>query len=94
MLNLPWLRLGILPIRVRHDMTLCGFWIFDDREVQVETYSAAIRIIQPREVAMYAKVFDHYAKRAVYGQEARNLIDQALKELGDGSAPGNFRKLR
>jgi hypothetical protein len=29
--RLPRLRLGILPTRVRHYMTFCGFWIFDNR---------------------------------------------------------------
>lgn len=93
LLKFPWLRLGILPTGVRHYMTLCGFWIFDDREVQVETYSAAVRITQPREVAMYAKIFDHYAKRAVYGQKAVNLINQVLDSFGEGPMSSNLRKL-
>jgi transcriptional regulator with XRE-family HTH domain len=76
--RLPRLRLGILPTRVRHYMTFGGFWIFDDREVQIETYSAAVRITQPREIALYAKVFEHYSRRAVYGQQAAGLISQAI----------------
>jgi transcriptional regulator with XRE-family HTH domain len=79
--SLPRLRLGILPTLVRHYMTFCGFWIFDDREAQIETYSAAVRITQPGEIAMYAKVFEHYAGRAVYGQQARGLISQAIADL-------------
>jgi transcriptional regulator with XRE-family HTH domain len=82
--SLPRLRLGILPTLVRHYMTFCGFWIFDDREAQTETYSAAIRITQPREIAMYAKVFEHYSRRAVYGQQARDLISQAITDLARG----------
>ena len=78
---LPRLRLGILPARTRHYMTFCGFWIFDDREVHMETYSAAVRVTQPREIAMYAKVFEHYSRRAVYGQQARDLISQAIADL-------------
>lgn len=77
----PRLRLGILPALARHYMTFCGFWIFDDREAQIETYSAAVRITQPREIAMYAKVFEHYSRRAVYGQQARDLISQAIAAL-------------
>jgi transcriptional regulator with XRE-family HTH domain len=76
--RLPRLRLGILPTRVRHYMTFGGFWIFDDREVQLETYSAAVRITQPSELALYAKVFEHYSRRAVYGQQARDLISLAI----------------
>ena len=79
--RLPRLRLGILPTRVRHYMTFCGFWIFDDREAQIETYSAAVRITQPSELAMYAKVFEHYSRRAVYGQQARSLIGLAIEDL-------------
>jgi transcriptional regulator with XRE-family HTH domain len=84
--QLPRLHFGVLPTRVRHYMALGGFWIFDDREVQMETYSAAVRISQPREIAMYAKVFEHYSKRAVYGQQARDVISRALAELGEGES--------
>lgn len=94
LLKFSWLRLGVLPTRARHYMTLCGFWIFDDREAQVETYSAAVRITQPREVAMYTKVFDHYAKRAVYGREAVNLINRALGGHEESPMTSNLQKLR
>jgi transcriptional regulator with XRE-family HTH domain len=79
--QLPRLRLGVLPTRVRHYMTFGGFWIFDDREAQLETYSAAVKITQPSELAMYAKVFEHYSRRAVYGQQARDLIGLAIEDL-------------
>ena len=65
-------------------MTFCGFWIFDDREAQIETYSAAVRITQPREIAMYAKVFEHYSSCAVYGEQARDLISQVITDLARG----------
>lgn len=89
----PRLRLGILPTLVRHYMTICGFWIFDDREAQIETYSAAVRITQPREIAMYAKVFEHYSRRAMYGQQARDLISQAITALGEGLISSNLEQL-
>jgi transcriptional regulator with XRE-family HTH domain len=79
--RLPRLRLGILPTATRHYMTFCGFWIFDNRVVQLETYSAAITVTQPREIAMYAKVFEHYSGRALYGQQARDLISQVMADL-------------
>lgn len=90
--RLPRLRFGILPTRVRHYMTFCGFWIFDDREVQIETYSAAVRITQPREIALYAKVFEHYSRRAVYGQQARELISRAAADLAEATIPSNLGK--
>jgi hypothetical protein len=65
-------------------MTFCGFWIFDDPGTQTETYSAAVRITQPREIATSAKVFEHYSSRAVHGQQARDLISQAITDLVRG----------
>jgi transcriptional regulator with XRE-family HTH domain len=91
--RLPRLRLGILPTRARHYMTFCGFWIFDDREVQIETYSAAVRIRQPREIALYAKAFEHYSRRAVYGQQARDLISQVIADLAADPNLSNLGKL-
>jgi len=82
--SLPRLRLGILPTLVRHYMTFCGFWIFDDREAQLETYSAAVGITKPSEIALYAKVFEHYSRRAVYGEQASDLISQAIADLAAG----------
>jgi hypothetical protein len=87
--RLPRLRLGILPTGTRHYMTFGGFWIFDNRVVQLETYSAAITITQPREIAMYSKVFQHYSGRAVYGQQARDLISGAIADLASDGMPSN-----
>jgi transcriptional regulator with XRE-family HTH domain len=80
-MDYPHVRLGILPTHVRQYMPLCEFWITDNTEVEIETYSAILRIEQPSEVAVYTKVFDHYAHQAVYGKRARQLIEQALREL-------------
>jgi hypothetical protein len=33
---------------------------------------------------MYGKVFEHYSRRAVYGQEARGVISQAIADLAKG----------
>jgi len=90
--RLPRLRFGVLPTRTRHYMTFCGFWIFDNRVVQLETYSAAITVTQPREIAMYAKVFEHYSGRALYGQQARDLISQAIADSGENCISSNSGK--
>jgi transcriptional regulator with XRE-family HTH domain len=79
-------RIGILPMAARQYMPLCEFWILDDRLVETETYSAAVRIEQPSEIAIYAQVFDHYAQTAVYGDQARELIRAALDELQQQTA--------
>ena len=58
-----------------------GFIMIDDRDVEVETFSAIIRVTQPHEIAVYAKVFDHYARLAVYHEQARALIMRAIHEV-------------
>ncbi|GAA0946442.1 helix-turn-helix transcriptional regulator [Nonomuraea longicatena] len=78
---LPGVRLGILPSRVRHYMALCEFWITDDACVEVETFSAILKIERPGEIAVYAKVFDHYAQQAVYGESSRDVIHEMLRDL-------------
>jgi transcriptional regulator with XRE-family HTH domain len=79
-------RIGILPAAARQYMPLCEFWILDDTVVETETYSAAIRVERPAEIAMYARVFDHYSQCAVYGDEARALIRAAITDIEQQSA--------
>ncbi|MET8874205.1 helix-turn-helix transcriptional regulator [Nocardia sp. NPDC004604] len=87
-MDYPHVRLGILPAHVRQYMPVCEFWITDNTEVEIETYSAILRIEQPSEVAVYTKVFDHYARQAVYGRRARQLIERALGELRQHRSTG------
>lgn len=61
---------------------LHGFWIYDEDEVQVETLTASLTLAEPSEVRDYLGVFAHYAKAAVYGAEARALIERAAADLG------------
>jgi transcriptional regulator with XRE-family HTH domain len=79
--GLPNVHLGIVPDHARRYMPMCGFFIVDDRYVEVETFSAIARLTQPGEIAVYAKVFDRYARLAVYGGQARDLITRALSEF-------------
>jgi len=77
-LPLPGVKLGILPASTRLYMPMCGFIMVDDRDVEVETFSAIVRVTQPHEIAVYAKVFDHYARLAAYHDQARALITRAM----------------
>ncbi|MDX6743261.1 helix-turn-helix transcriptional regulator [Actinocorallia sp. A-T 12471] len=80
--SLARLHLGIIPTRAEHGfLPLHGFWILDDREVLVETFSAELKLTQPQEVATYGKVFAALAGSAVYGRAARDLITRATGEL-------------
>ncbi|WP_371786676.1 DUF5753 domain-containing protein [Streptosporangium subroseum] len=80
-LKFPVVQLGIIPNDVSHYPPLCDFWIMDDRAAETETYTASIKVTQPREVAMYAKVFDSLARSAVYGKAAQEIIQRALDSL-------------
>lgn len=80
--GLPSVSLGIIPARARMSIAPSNaFIIFDDRLVMTETYSAELRITQPREVAVYAKAFSWLSESAVLGRQARGLIRQAINEL-------------
>jgi transcriptional regulator with XRE-family HTH domain len=85
-LPLPQVHLGIIPMTARVYMPMCGFVIVDDRYVETETFSAIIKVTQPHEIAVYAKVFDHYARLAVYHDEAHALITQAIRHFEQSKA--------
>ncbi|WP_051580842.1 helix-turn-helix domain-containing protein [Pseudonocardia acaciae] len=81
--------LGIIPTTApRTLMPREGFWIFDETSVDVETWTAALTITQPREIAVYAKAFERLRRSAVYGREVRGLIANAVRELDTSEPPG------
>ena len=41
------------------------FWIFDDRQVNVELVSGWLTLAQPREIAMYSKAFSDLSDLAI-----------------------------
>lgn len=85
-MGLPRVRLGVLPTSTPQYMPLCEFWITDDSEVEIETYSAILRIEQPGEVAVYLRAFEHYSRQAVYGRPARALIERVLTDVRQHSS--------
>ncbi|MFI1731342.1 DUF5753 domain-containing protein [Streptomyces acidicola] len=81
-LELPGLRLRIIPSRA--ELALFpghAFSIFDDRQVKIETYSAGLNITDEAEVAAYRKAFAWLARSAVYGEEARRVIEEELRAI-------------
>lgn len=84
-LSLPRVRLGLVPAPTLYRVPTNQFIMFDDRMVHVETVSAELTITQPREIALYGKVFEELSKSAVYGQGARQLIMGRLSELRAGT---------
>ena len=57
--SLPSISLGIIPMGLGRDAMhpVEDFWIYDDRQVNVELVSGWLTITQPREIAMYAQTF-------------------------------------
>jgi transcriptional regulator with XRE-family HTH domain len=81
-MSLPRVQIGIIPATgERHSLTQGSFWIFDDSRVRIETVSASLTITQPRDIALYARIFDRLQQSAIYGREARQAISRALEEL-------------
>ncbi|MGW1781638.1 Scr1 family TA system antitoxin-like transcriptional regulator [Streptomyces sp. NPDC002143] len=81
-LERPGLKLGVIPARA--ELALYpghSFTIFDGRHVQVETFSAGLDVKDEREVAVYEKAFALLERSAVYGREARELVEAELAVL-------------
>src|SRR5713101_2173433 len=83
-MSLPRVSIGIIPSAgERHSLTQGSFWLFDDSRVRVETVSASLTITQPRDIALYARVFERLQRSAVHGRAARQLISRALRDVSD-----------
>ena len=75
--------LGVIPQGSRRSVwPLEAFYIFDDQRIAVETLTAKLNVIQPREISDYLKAFNELAKMAVYGPGARAIIGRAITDLG------------
>ncbi len=83
--GLPNVSLGIIPNNVDRSLMwpVETFFLFDNRQVNVELVSGYLTITEPREIAMYAKAFAELASSAVYGAEAKGIIIEALQALAD-----------
>jgi len=79
----PAVSLGVIPSGVigRPVWPLEAFTVFDDARVHVELLSAQVTITAPSEIVLYARAFDKLAGLAVYGDEARARITDAIDAL-------------
>lgn len=79
----PTVKLGIIGFGARYRAAFPshGFWLHDDELVNLETFSAEIRISNPSEIEVYAKVFDSLAGIASYGEAARQIIQRVIDDL-------------
>lgn len=81
---LPSVSIGIIPQNADRSglWPVEGFFLYDDKLVNVELISAHLSVVQKHELAMYAKTFSELAELAVYGPAARELITAAIESLG------------
>ena len=80
--TLTTIRFGVIPFEVQYPIApVHGFYVYDERVVHVENFTAVLRLTQPSEVAAYTKLFDQFAEVARYGAEARPIITRALADL-------------
>jgi hypothetical protein len=80
---LPSVSLGVIPFTAQRTMwPLEAFYLHDGTRSVVETLTAEVNVVQPRELADYRKAFEELTKMAVYGNAARALIDTAIDSLG------------
>ena len=82
--DLPSVSLGIIPMRINRTTIwpVEDFWIFDERQVNVELISGWLTITQPDEIAMYADTFARLTRLASHGATARRLVVNAIDALG------------
>ncbi|GIH27347.1 transcriptional regulator [Acrocarpospora phusangensis] len=72
---------GVIPLGAPHYPPLCDFWLLDDTAAETETYTAFLRVTQPGEVAVYARVFDSLARSAVHGEQAVEIVERHAAAL-------------
>jgi hypothetical protein len=79
----PAVSLGVIPSAVigRPVWPLEAFTVFDDARVHVELLSAQVTVTTPSEIVLYARAFEKLAGLAVYGDEARARITDAIGAL-------------
>ncbi|RDG36617.1 hypothetical protein [Streptomyces corynorhini] len=54
------------------------FYAIGDREVQVETLTAMVRVTNRSEIDVYLRAFARMARAALYGPQAKALIRKAV----------------
>ncbi|WP_129842939.1 helix-turn-helix transcriptional regulator [Streptomyces sp. RFCAC02] len=81
-MSLPNVSMGVIPLSApRRVWPLEAFYLFDGRQVSVETLTAALNITAPSEIETYAKAFSELSRIAAHGAAARNLITKVIDSL-------------
>lgn len=80
---LPSVSLGVIPFGTpgRPVWPLESFTVFDDSRVHVELLSAQVTVTVPSEIVLYVRAFERLSGIAVYGDDARARITDAIGAL-------------
>lgn len=80
--HLPNIRLGIIATTTEYTISPWhGFWMYDDKRVVVETFSAELDLRQAQEIDLYADAFEQLAAVADYDRAARQTIGRVMADL-------------
>jgi transcriptional regulator with XRE-family HTH domain len=80
MTTMPSIRVGIIPFEAPLTVgPLHGFYLYDNRLVLVELFTAVLNVAQADEIGAYERVFGHLAEAAVYGADARAILARRLE---------------
>jgi transcriptional regulator with XRE-family HTH domain len=80
--NLPNVKIGIIPLLAEVGARQTNmFAIFDASAVVVETMTAELTLREEQLIGLYRRVFETLRASAVYGEDARRLLDGIAKEL-------------
>lgn len=83
----PNVRLGVVPAGVgveaeRWGVPLHGFTLYDEAAVTVETFTRELTLTAEQDVRVYGEIFERFERAAVFGDEARELVERARGDLG------------
>lgn len=76
-IDLPSLNLGIIPTSAVVDMLPVHAFNLHGDEVHVELVSSGLNVTEPAELALYRKAFSRLSDAALYGEEAKRLLQKA-----------------
>ncbi|MDB4872688.1 MAG: hypothetical protein JWL97_3692 [Gemmatimonadales bacterium] len=84
----PNVRLGVVPGSVpsgsaRSWVPLHGFTLYDEAAVTVETFTRELTLSDEHDVRVYIEAFGGFEEAAVFGDEARVLVERAADDLGN-----------
>jgi hypothetical protein len=57
--------------------------VFDDVAVSVETLTRELTLTDAEEVRAYVEIFEGFKRAAVFGAQARALVEGAARDLGE-----------